>query len=132
MPCVALPPRHLRRLGAVLAAALAAAALGGCGEADPPTPVQDRRISIALDDFFIEPKRIRARPGPITFAISNRGRLGHNFHLRRGDGEPLAVPTIFPGETELARVRLRRGDYRMVCTVANHEELGMTGTLIVR
>lgn len=132
MPSCALVPRRPWRLDAAFAAALSALALGGCGGAEPPTPAEGRRISIALDDFFIEPRRVRARAGPITFAIANRGRLGHNFHLRRGDGEPLAVPTIFPGATEPARANLPRGDYRMVCTVANHEELGMTGTLIVR
>jgi uncharacterized cupredoxin-like copper-binding protein len=29
-------------------------------------------------------------------------------------------------------VTLARGDYKMACTVANHAELGMTGTLVVR
>jgi plastocyanin len=29
-------------------------------------------------------------------------------------------------------VRVRAGEYRFFCALANHEELGMYGTLIVR
>jgi uncharacterized cupredoxin-like copper-binding protein len=29
-------------------------------------------------------------------------------------------------------VRLRRGTYKMLCAIGNHEELGMWGTLEVR
>ena len=27
---------------------------------------------------------------------------------------------------------LKRGTYRMVCTIANHDDLGMYGSLVVR
>jgi plastocyanin len=107
-------------------------ALAGCGGGEPTARVRDARVRIVLDDFSIRPQTIRARPGEITFEIVNRGRIGHNFHLLRGAGEPLEVTTIFPGDRRTATATLTRGDYRMVCTVSNHEELGMYGTLVVR
>jgi plastocyanin len=107
-------------------------AVAGCGGDEPTARVRDGRAPIVLDDFSIRPQTLRARPGRIAFELVNRGRVGHNFHLRRGAGEPLEVTTLFPHERETATVELGRGDYRMVCTVSNHEELGMYGTLVVR
>ncbi len=75
---------------------------------------------------------MRAGPGRHRSGSPTAARLPHNFRLRRGDGEPLKITTLLPGEDGTARADLPRGDYRMVCTVANHEELGMTGTLVVR
>jgi plastocyanin len=115
-----------------LALLLAAVVVAGCGDREPAARAPDGRVTVELDDFFLEPQTIRARPGPTRFEVANAGRLAHNFRLRRGPGEPLKITTMLPGESGSARIDLERGDYRMVCTVANHEELGMTGTLIVR
>jgi plastocyanin len=114
------------------AALVAAVLLGGCGCADPPTRVRGDRVEIALDDFMLRPQTVRARAGTLTFRVVNEGRLPHNFRLRRGEGEPLKITTLLPGERGTAEIDLERGDYGMVCTVANHEELGMTGILTVR
>ena len=116
----------------VLAVSCLVLAAAGCGGAPAPERVRGGQVEVRLDDFHIDPQRIRARPGPTTFVAVNEGRLGHNFRLRRGPGEPLKITTMLPGERDTGTIDLRRGDYRMVCTVANHEELGMTGTLIVR
>ena len=107
-------------------------ALAGCGGDEPVARARDRTVRIVLDDFSIRPQTVRARAGRIRFEIVNRGRAGHNFRLRRGAGEPLKVTTLLPGDSESATAVLRRGDYRMVCTVGNHEELGMYGTLVLR
>jgi plastocyanin len=119
------------RFGRVLTIVLVVAA-AGCGQDEPTARVGDGRVAIALDDFSIRPQTIRAPAGELTFELVNRGRIGHNFHLRRGAGEPLEVSTLFPGDRRTASANLPRGDYRMVCTVSNHEELGMYGTLVIR
>lgn len=90
------------------------------------------RVAVTLDDFRFEPQAIRARPGRITFALRNRGRLAHTFRLRI-EGRPVVeVPSLLPGERTVETARLPRGTYRMFCALANHEELGMYGTLTVR
>ena len=104
--------------------------VAGCG-GDEPT-ARRGRVAITLDDFSISPQRLRARAGETTFSIVNEGRIGHNFHVIGSSGEPVAVTTLLPGDRETATADLRRGTYRMVCTVSNHEELGMRGTLVVR
>jgi plastocyanin len=114
------------------AATLAAAALGGCGGSEPAAQARDGRVAIALDDFLIRPQNVRAPAGELTFEATNRGRLGHNFRVRGRRGEPVAIATLLPGRSGRQTVTLSPGDYKMLCTVANHEQLGMTGSLIVR
>jgi len=116
----------------LLAALLAAVLLSGCGGAGPVTQAGDGRLEITLDDFLIRPQNARARRGELTVVVTNAGRLGHNFRLRGGGRDPLEVPTLLPGDSDTASARLPPGSYRMLCTVANHEQLGMTGRLVVR
>lgn len=116
-----------------LACLLAAAALAGCGGSGPVTQVRGERLEIALDDFLIEPQDVRAGAGRLTFVVANEGRLGHNLRLRGGrEGERVVTTTLLPGRDATKAIDLARGDYTMLCTVANHEQLGMTGRLVVR
>ena len=114
------------------AALLAAAVLAGCGGSEPAVQVRDQRVEIELDDFLIRPQNLRADAGRLTFEVTNRGRLGHNFRLRDEGREVVEVTTLLPGESAQASASLKPGSYKMVCTVANHEQLGMTGRLVVR
>jgi uncharacterized cupredoxin-like copper-binding protein len=121
----------VRAIAAVLAA-VALAGCGGVGGPEFPAEVRGGRVEIVLDDFLIRPQNLRAEPGELTFVVTNRGRLGHNFRVRDRQGEPVAVTTLLPGDSASETVTLARGDYKMLCTVANHEQLGMTGRLVVR
>ena len=116
-----------------LAGLLAAASLAGCGGPGPVTQVRGDRVEITLDDFLIRPQNVRARGGRLTFVVTNRGRLGHNLRLRGGsEGEQVVTTTLLPGDGGTQSVTLAPGAYTMLCTVANHEQLGMTGRLVVR
>jgi plastocyanin len=121
-----------RRRWVAATAGLVLLALAGCGGSESTTRVRDGRVRIGLDDFSIAPQRVRVPAGETSFQIVNRGRIGHNFHVVGRNGEPVEVTTLFPGERKNAAATVRRGNYRMVCTVSNHEELGMYGTLVVR
>jgi uncharacterized cupredoxin-like copper-binding protein len=123
------PPMPLVRTTAAL---LAAAVLSGCGGAEPTVQVRGQRVALELDDFLIRPQNMRAEAGELTFAVSNRGRLPHNFRLRDEGREVVQIATLLPGKSATGSARLRPGTYKMVCTVANHEQLGMTGRLVVR
>ena len=119
------------------AAALAALALSGCGGpgvgGNEFLQARDGRFDLVLDDYLIRPQRLRAEAGRLTFAVVNRGRLGHNLRIRdRKGGEPVEIATLLPGERGGDAATLPPGDYKMLCTVANHEQLGMYGRLVVR
>lgn len=122
-------PRHLIVL--VLAVTIASGG-AGCSDDSAPTRVRDARVTLTLDDFSIAPQRLRARPGEIAFGAVNRGAIGHTLRVKRGDREVVAIKTLLPGASGSGSARLERGEYKLVCILGNHEELGMYGTLTVR
>ncbi len=66
----------LRRIPALALVAAAALPAAGCEEGGPPARARDGRVAVTLDDFFIAPQRIRARPGRVEFRAVNRGAIG--------------------------------------------------------
>jgi plastocyanin len=124
--------RALLPMATVLTAlAIAIAVVAATGD-EPAARAADRRVTIVLDDFRYRPQTVRARAGRLTVTLISRGRLGHNFNLRKGGRIVAEVTTLKPGVRATKRLNLSRGDYRMFCSIANHEELGMYGTLTVR
>jgi hypothetical protein len=117
--------------------AVLAAALGGCG--DEGVYRTDRPIlRITLDEYRIVPQNIVVKPGRIKIVARNTGRLTHNLVIQipHGPGdqpvEIARVGTMQPGETgEPIKVTLKPGTYRLVCTIANHDDLGQYGKLEV-
>jgi hypothetical protein len=110
---------------------LAAALLAGCADGATKGRPHDGTVEVTLHDFRLEPQIVTAHRRRLTFRVTNRGRLPHNFRIRGVGRERLAVGTLLPGESETASVRLPRGDYRMFCSISNHEELGEYGSLRV-
>lgn len=121
---------RLRASSTPLALALAAT-IAGCGGA-PAEDAPDGVVSVRIDDFRLHPQVIRTRAGMVTFRVRNRGRLPHNFRVRGIGGTRMKLSTLLPGESVARTVRMGRGDWRMFCSLANHEELGLYGTLVVR
>ena len=118
---------------APLLALVMTALIGGCGGGTEPVREADGVVELALTDFRIRPQVVRAPRDSLTIIVRNDGRLAHALRIR-GESETvrLKVSTLLPGR-EAARVgvTLKRGRWRLFCPVANHEELGMHGTLIV-
>lgn len=122
-------------------AALAALALvlAGCGDDDvfrSERPI----LRIMLDEYRIVPQNISVRPGRVKILARNAGRLTHNLAIQNeaSGGRFVELPnrrvkTMQPGQTALPiKVDLTPGTYRLVCTIANHDDLGQFGTLEVR
>ena len=116
-----------------LALALAALALTGCGDAGPSVREPTGDFSVTLDEYYMRPQTIRvAKNRRLTVTVVNRGRISHTFRIRSANHNVLAVPSIKPGGSRQRRdFRLAAGTYRMYCVLANHEELGMYGSLTV-
>jgi uncharacterized cupredoxin-like copper-binding protein len=68
-----------------------------------------------------------ARHGSVTFRITNRGTLKHDFKIAGKRTSLIGV-----GKTKSLTVRLKRGRYKYICTVPGHAAAGMKGTLRVR
>lgn len=133
----------MRRLA--VSACVCAILGGGCGgddeEAPPRSQEEARPLTVAAGgvvrvvgrEYFFRPAEIEVKgPGRITLTLSNQGALAHNAKLFRDGREVGGSPTFPGGRTESGRVRLERGSYEMVCTVGDHAERGMVGTVTVR
>ena len=115
-----------------------AIALGGCGD-DDVFRTERPILRLALDEYRIVPQNISVKPGRMKLTVRNTGRLTHNLvvQIPQGpDGKPVElarIGTMQPGATgEPIKVDLRPGEYRLVCTIANHDDLGQYGTLEVQ
>ena len=129
--CPGSMPRGPALVAAALAVALAATA-SGCADDEAPARARDGRVDMALDDFLIRPQQVRAAPGRITFRVTNRGKIGHTLRVKRGDRDVVSIKTLLPGASGEDAGTFAKGEYKLVCILGNHEELGMYGTLVVR
>jgi plastocyanin len=118
----------------LLVPGLCALLLAACGGSGAAVKEPSGRFAVTLDDYLIRPETVHVPGGgiPLTVTVTNRGRLGHTFRIRAKTRNVLALTTLEPGETRKSKTfRLKRGTYTMYCVLANHEELGMYGTLVV-
>jgi plastocyanin len=99
----------------------------------PAADARTTNVGVGLREFRLAPVRDVVRPGYVRFYISNHGEDGHNLVVVRRGHVYGRTSEIRSREQRTLRVRLRRpGHYRLVCTIADHEQRGMTARLIVR
>jgi uncharacterized cupredoxin-like copper-binding protein len=110
---------------------LTIALLAGCGSAPRTLRADDGRVAFTLDDFSITPQKVRVPAGRVTFTATDRGRTTHTLRVTDGIHDLLSITTLHPGARGSATATLKRGTYKLYCAIANHEELGMWGTLVV-
>ncbi|HEX6584236.1 MAG TPA: hypothetical protein VF056_11595 [Thermoleophilaceae bacterium] len=125
----------MRRFALTLA--LCSLLAAGCGDDDEPvrtvTAPANAKLRVVADEYSFDPAAIvLSGAGTLTVTLRNEGSLAHNLKLSRGDEEIGGTPTLPAGASKSSRLNLEHGSYRMVCTVGDHEQRGMTGTLQVR
>jgi plastocyanin len=132
------PVPFTRAICALPVALALALGLAGCG--DEPEEIEGRTLRLRLDEFRIIPQDVKVSPGRLRIVATNAGRLTHNVKIVRQDEDDLEAPvteiggtrTAQPGESPSVRIDdLEPGEYRLACTIANHDDLGQYGTLVV-
>jgi plastocyanin len=104
-------------LGGLLALALAAPA-----EAAAPTTA----VGVSEREYRIQPYRTTVKPGKVKFNVHNFGEDTHNLVVRGPKGYKATGADIAPGQNSSLTLNLRRtGTYTLLCTKANHAQLGM-------
>ena len=125
----------MRRLIPTLAAL---AALSGCGGEDKPlrtaTVPGDQAIRIQGDEYSFDPGRliVTGAPPELRITLYNVGSLAHNIRVLDGERDLGGTRSFAAGEKRATTVRVPPGKYRLVCTVGDHEALGMKGELEIR
>ena len=128
---------EMARVRAPLTGLVASAlTVSACGQ--DPVRVAGGTLAVTVDEYRLRPQDVSVAPGRLTLVVRDTGRLTHNLRVAVSGGEPGeaprllgGTPTAHPGETVRGSVRLEPGEYRLVCTIANHDDLGMRGVLTV-
>jgi plastocyanin len=123
----------------VLVALLVVADVAACGDEDP-VAVEGRTLRLRLDEFRIVPQNVRVKEGRLRIVATNIGRLTHNVEVVKQDEDDLeerpeeidGTRTAQPNESAAVTIDdLPAGEYRLICSIANHDDLGQYGRLIV-
>lgn len=101
---------------------------GAVGDDEPFKPASGADYEVFASEFaFAPPFLVVDKPGTYTFAVRNDGSVPHNFTVKGVGGTKDAQP----GSTEIVELTLKAGNYEIICTVGDHEQQGMYGTLNV-
>lgn len=131
------PIRGRRALAAALTL-LATAPVAGCGGEEAAgggttTTAAGEAVEVVGTEYAFDPSTVvMEEPGPVEITLDNQGALAHNLTLFDGETEVGGTTTFQGGESDTTEVELGPGTYDMICTVGDHEALGMVGELEVR
>jgi hypothetical protein len=96
----------------------------------PPPPA---RVQVVAQEFRYSLSRQTIKAGWAIVELRNGGEDAHDLRMQRVGGTRVyAWPDVEPGGVLDEQFKLLPGTYRLWCGVADHRELGMTATLVVR
>ena len=75
--------------------------------------------------------RSTAPAGDVTIEFDNPAPLGHDVVVEDADGNELARTEVISEDSATATGTFEAGDYIFYCSVSNHHDAGMEGTLTV-
>jgi uncharacterized cupredoxin-like copper-binding protein len=105
------------------------------------------RVVVEAKEFRFNPSQISLEAGkPVRLVLQNKGSVEHDLQIlglkvtgggHGGHGGQGAEATVhihaLPGkEAAVEFTPAEKGEFRLVCQVAGHEESGMVGSLVVR
>lgn len=120
-----------RSIFRAVSALASSAVLLGAGSAVADAAVQAHAAGASVTVSAVEFKfkmsaTSESKPGPVTFKITNNGKLPHDFKI---DGKESKM--LQPGQSTSLAVTLKKGSYPYLCTVPGHAAAGMKGTFKV-
>jgi uncharacterized cupredoxin-like copper-binding protein len=105
-------------LSAVAAPALAQAAVVAHAATATTT------VNVTASDFKFKLSKTSAKRGTVTFKITNKGAVSHDFQINKHTSS-----MVGPGKTKTLTITFAKaGSYAYKCTVPGHAQLGMKGT----
>lgn len=91
------------------------------------------RVQVTAKEFSYTLSRLHVKPGQATIELVNYGQDPHDLLVQRVGARHIAgLPVVAPGGHADLTLKLRPGRYLFWCSLANHRQLGMRGTLVVR
>lgn len=94
---------------------------------DEDAGTRGKATTVSMTEYAFDPSDFTVSQGD-AIEVENDGQIVHNLTVQ-DDG--LATEDVEAGQSDEVTVDLAPGDYDFICTIGNHAELGMTGTLTV-
>jgi uncharacterized cupredoxin-like copper-binding protein len=108
-------------------AVLAVGVFAGAGSASSNSPAASTKVLVAASEFKFVFSKKTAPVGTVTFVVTNKGKVAHDFKI---GGKKTA--TLAPGKTATLKLVLKKGKYAYLCTLPGHAAAGMKGVFIVK
>ncbi|OGH47557.1 MAG: hypothetical protein A3A51_03165 [Candidatus Levybacteria bacterium RIFCSPLOWO2_01_FULL_39_10] len=99
-------------------------------ETEDSAMTEGSEIVVEGNEFEFTPSEVTVKKGEtVTLVFKNTGSVPHDFTIADLD---IATARINPGEQDSVEFTpTETGEFKIICSVGNHEEQGMAGTLIV-
>ena len=121
-------------IAAVLLALPAVAAGAGASATEAGASRISHRLQVKAFEFGFTFSRPAVGAGQVMIEVNNIGEDEHNLRVKRLRSRTRAQGTrdLAPGTRVTKTFRLRRGTYRLFCSIGRHAERGMSARLPVR
>jgi uncharacterized cupredoxin-like copper-binding protein len=84
--------------------------------------------TIGMYDIYFEPRRIIIPANTdVRLILENKGEAPHSFDVKDQD----ILVDVEPHTTAEVVVNLPPGNYKFICDVPGHKQVGMNGALVV-
>ncbi len=88
-------------------------------------------VSIGETEYALDPSDPSVDAGSVTVEAVNNGAIPHDLVIE-GNGVDEEVEDLDPGASDSVTVDLKPGTYEIYCSIADHRDEGMDGTLTVK
>ena len=100
--------------------------------ADDESPMVEvsNEVELEAEEYFFSVDQITVNSGEtVKLTLTNSGTMPHDFQI---EGQRIGTQVVSPGESETIEFNIDEpGTYTFYCSINNHREMGMEGTLVV-
>ncbi len=95
-----------------------------------PAPAQ---MQVVAREYSFTLSRLHVKAGAAVIELANFGQDPHDLRIQRVGARHIAgLGVVAPGQRADLTLKLAPGRYQLWCSIANHRQLGMRATLVVR
>lgn len=138
----------MRTKAAVIAVVLTAAlAVGAVGALAADSKTSAKTVKVTLNEWKVIPSVKKVPAGNVTFVVTNKGKVEHEFVVIKTNKAPKALPMkgsqaseagakgeieeFGSGQTKRLTLKLKAGKYVLICNLPGHYKAGQAAAFQV-
>jgi hypothetical protein len=102
------------------------------GTTTTPAPALPSRSGVELSEYRVHPTRSPLAAGPVRLDVTNYGMDDHDLTVSQNGTVLAQTPVVSAQGKATLSVALAAGDYKIYCSLYDHDQLGMHATLRVQ